>query len=755
MRIYSGAGTRACRVATHRDTIQIKTVFGLLLAANGILFSQQSPINLKQPLAAPSYSATDQKIVWVSGPAKPGDSVVLTGAFSPEPKTITIAPVSGGHTDWKSLISTSGVSVTPLYQGPESIMFTLPASLPASGSAYAFKLSDSAGTAIFGRINLPDVYWAMGVPSAAHLFDPGAQITPSATVKGELIRVFGRSFGPHPELVLKSMSGIWTVVPISSSSDWAITATVPLSVPDGSYDVMVRNEPGDNNTSSAAARITISTYRPGPVNVIDVQTCGASGDGVHDDSAAIQNCLNRAAGNSGSTIAHFKAGSYLLTRAISIPQHVYLKGSGRGQTILKIAGPIGKAPAFFSGAGYFGLGQMTIQAPSVPKVVGTTASPVGHILLDHLEIDGIDRNTAPSSLPDEATQLRLSAQLGRGDLDTLNLAGDDIRIVNSDIVSAGRALILSNAHGIYLANDSISDGPYGWYCISNSADAIFEHSRIGGVNDIASGGSYSATIGISENIYTDGNTYERMPAANGEAFTSDGPGGAYFGTLSTVSGAHLELAGQPNWKNRTWLGSSVAILAGRGAGQYRLIRNWNGATVDLEQPFEIAPDRTSVVTIVPTQRHYILVNNHVTDAGIGLQFYGTIFESVIANNTISRAAGIFLHAAKYGDGIQPNLFVQILNNTIARRGTFKGGPGNPNINDSGLVRVQCTLPSLSLGIVVRGNQLGSEAAVKVSNIGDSVHGLLIEKNAVQEPSQKVQVEHPSSRVVVREADQGR
>ncbi len=369
-----------------------------------------------------------------------------------------------------------------------------------------------------------------------------------------------------------------------------------------------------------------------------------------------------------------------------------------------------------------------------------------------MTIDAFPADSAPNALPDEATQLRLSAELGRGDKDTINLNGDDIRIVNSQIIGNGRALIIEKSHGVYLSADVISDGPYGWYNINNSADVIFEHSRINGVRDLASGGSYSASEGASENFYTDGNTYERMPAANGEAFTSDGPGGAYFGGLSAMDATHLELAADPNWKNRDWRNASVAIVGGRGAGQYRLIRSFSGREIDIEKPFDISPDRSSVVTVVPTQRHYIFVNNRVTDAGIGIQFYGTNFESVIAGNTVSRAAGIFLRAARYGDGIQPNFFIQVLDNTILQRGTFKNGPNNPNVNDPGAVQVWCVPPSLTLGVVVRGNQLGTEAAVKVRNRMDSVHGVVIEKNSAANPAAAVQVEQPSPRVIVRQPD---
>jgi hypothetical protein len=711
------------------------------LFSSVLLFSQQQP----------TYTVADQKIVWVSGPAAPGDSVVVTGAFSAEPKTISIA--------------NNSTTIAPDYQGPESLVFKLPANL--SQGVYSFKISDPAGTNLSGRINQPEIYWIMGQPSPEHMSDPGAQIAVSSAVKGEVIRIFGRNFGSNPQVVLRSMSGRLTNVAVASHNEWSISGSIPSGIGDGIYDVSVMSSNCVAHASacsgelqftevgfkSAAIRIHVTTYQPSTPRLVDAGACGVYGNG-HDESIALQQCMNTlgqsATGNSNSdVILQFRPKTYIIGHTIYVPRHIYLRGAGQASTILRGLASDSPAKPLIAGQSNFGISQMTIEAHPVNKIVGVLPPIGGHILIDHVTIDAFPADTAPTALPDEATQLRLSAQLGRGDKDTLNLNGDDIRIVNSQIISNGRALIIEKSHGVYLSGDVISDGPYGWYNINNSADVIFEHSRINGVRDLASGGSYSASEGASENFYTDGNSYERMPAANGEAFTSDGPGGAYFGALSATDATHLELASDPNWKNRDWRNASVAIVSGRGAGQYRLIRAFSGREIDIEKPFDISLDRSSVVTIIPTQRHYIFVNNRVTDAGVGLQFYGTNFESVIADNTVSRASGIFVRAARYGDGIEPNLFVQILDNTILRRGTFKNGPNNPNVNDLSAVQVWCVPPSLSLGIVVRGNQLSTEAAVKVRNRGDSVHGIVIERNVAANP---VQVEQPSPRVILRQPD---
>jgi hypothetical protein len=265
---------------------------------------------------------------------------------------------------------------------------------------------------------------------------------------------------------------------------------------------------------------------------------------------------------------------------------------------------------------------------------------------------------------------------------------------------------------------------------------------------MASGGSYMAAPGgLSQNIYTARNTYTHLPDNNGEAITTDGPNGAFFGHIESSSTSQLALAGDPNWNGRDWRQASVAILGGHGAGQYRLIRNFDGRHIEIERPFDIPPDRSSLITIVATQRHLIFERDQITDAGVGIQLYGTAYESIIADNTLSRSGGIYLHAAKYG-GIQPNLFIQVLDNKITRRGSFKQGLKGANINDPGVVQVQCLPPSLSLGIVVRGNELGAEAAVRVANPSDGVHAALIEQNHVIGPQTGIAVQMTSHSVVV-------
>ena len=79
----------------------------------------------------------------------------------------------------------------------------------------------------------------------------------------------------------------------------------------------------------------------------------------------------------------------------------------------------------------------------------------------------------------------------------------------------------------------------------------------------------------TRNIYTAHNSYENMNGWDREAFTSDAGGGAYFGPVAAVEGDWILLADDPKWQHRHWTNTLVAVIAGRGRGQYRFVKSWD------------------------------------------------------------------------------------------------------------------------------------------------------------------------------------
>src|SRR6185437_7938572 len=83
---------------------------------------------------------------------------------------------------WQTAADAAKDVVQTTSGGPESLTFTIPASLAAG--VFAFRVEDDDGTRIYGRVNVPEIYWSMGLPAPSDLTRPDAQVLQSAVAQG-------------------------------------------------------------------------------------------------------------------------------------------------------------------------------------------------------------------------------------------------------------------------------------------------------------------------------------------------------------------------------------------------------------------------------------------------------------------------------------------------------------------------------------------------------------------------------------------
>jgi hypothetical protein len=87
------------------------------------------------------------------------------------------------------------------------------------------------------------------------------------------------------------------------------------------------------------------------------------------------------------------------------------------------------------------------------------------------------------------------------------------------------------------------------------------------------------------------------------------------------------------------------IQSGQGEGQYRRILANSANTITIDRPWDVAPDANSVFTALTGAHQTVVYKNVITgwpdawknphDNNIGIVAYGSLFDSVIAGNTIS------------------------------------------------------------------------------------------------------------------------
>jgi hypothetical protein len=94
------------------------------------------------------------------------------------------------------------------------------------------------------------------------------------------------------------------------------------------------------------ARVEDALAAP-PPTVYDVTTYGAQGDGTTDDSNAIQTAIDAANSRGGGTIV-FPAGTFRITRGITIYSRIVLRGAGMGTTMIRKSNGGGRYPVLRS-----------------------------------------------------------------------------------------------------------------------------------------------------------------------------------------------------------------------------------------------------------------------------------------------------------------------------------------------------------------------------------------------------------------------
>lgn len=320
----------------------------------------------------------------------------------------------------------------------------------------------------------------------------------------------------------------------------------------------------------------------------------------------------------------------------------------------------------------------------------------------------------------------------------------------------------TNAKDAWIARNALSNGRWGWYSISGGERIIFERNHVTGGDLMSTGGGVNSLGGApaSQYIYFAHNTFKNLYGWDREAMTTDGGGGDYIGLLASATFTTVAYPSPQGWKTDDLKGKVAYVLSGKGMGQYRQITANTDRTLTLERSWDVVPDSTSVMGITWMRGHYLFIGNTAIDASIALQLYGVAFDSIVAENRSVRAGGFRSYAMRYlgnynvpiTQGIQPEMFVQYLNNEISEGSSYHMGS-----NSGSVVGVDASAPSagwqwpMALGFVFRGNTLGSHARLRLSTPGDGIaliEDVIFENNRVQDSTVGIEIGARSKRVLL-------
>ncbi len=96
----------------------------------------------------------------------------------------------------------------------------------------------------------------------------------------------------------------------------------------------------------------------------------------------------------------------------------------------------------------------------------------------------------------------------------------------------------------------------------------------------------------------------------------------------------------------------------------------------MDRPFDVPPDATSIISIVPFRGRLLLIGNRFEDAGWVNTGYGSSFDVVCANNQLYRVGEFLNLGLRETDGVQPSWHIQCLNNDMYEGQTLVQATGD-------------------------------------------------------------------------------
>lgn len=226
---------------------------------------------------------------------------------------------------------------------------------------------------------------------------------------------------------------------------------------------------------------------------LNVTSFGAKGDGINDDTNAIQAAINAAAG--AGNVVYMPSGVYKTTHTIAIATNIWLRGAGIGQTVIRpVPSSSGGYPPYNANGQYwYGI---------------LTAAGVNHITISDLTIDLATNRVGTNGIElgyDGIGNVTSNATITR--CEVLGAPGS----AHQYLIWSHRATYVQITHNFINGNETASGSQEGIEYFGGSAILLFANNIINvssnGINGFAGDTQGSAdSIIISENHIENANS---------------------------------------------------------------------------------------------------------------------------------------------------------------------------------------------------------------------------------------------------------
>ncbi|RKR79924.1 pectate lyase-like protein [Mucilaginibacter gracilis] len=658
------------------------------------------------------------------------DNVDITlPAYVPLPREDNQIDNGGTNKRVNALTQGESISVKKILQNEQSLKFIIPGNWQEG--VYSVKLIGGVESAGF-YVNAPKVNWAISEEGFL-----------KATA-GNYLRVQGKN------LLRKGLTGQVVLIPVSGKNivrvkvskafdDYSVSINIPANVPVGEYHLYYHNGQGGKTAWSEPLKITVvnKSVDLWDKKVFNVKDFGAKGDGLNNETNAFRAALDAAGKNGGGTV-YVPRGRYQLTGDLIMSPYTQLKGESRDLTQL-FWNPLGwdtnELPnSLISGTHHFAIRDMVLWSSRAWGVIMQTGPPTeqGQVTLENLLV----RQNA--ELSGKIYQVKANRDVVEAEINSrwtktgIILRGENLKIRNCEFNSAGMYTFFAASGFIQNCRfERKGTGVNQPYMLVHPKGLIFEDCY-----KQADGYGYAATVDESHDFYEARNTIPYNYTNDREAMTFDGGSGGYAGGIVSANGTTVILPSDATnkfqWVNNKWIGGGLFIIEGKGAGQFRRIVKHGQDTIQVDHPWVVTPDATSILSVTTVRHNFAFVNNSVTDAG-AYQFYGSTVNAVISGLKMNRCNGIVGRGSLLYHGKQPNWYIDIVNCEF-KEGNYSHWWGIDDRGHSGyqsITLIGAGGTGLSIGTIIRRNRLSQYSYIRTSPGGNpfAVNDVIIEDNS--------------------------
>ncbi len=613
------------------------------------------------------------EIIWHSDPVRPNETIVINGYAFSESSKVKLQRLQDDTTDHPL-----DVTLEPLVATSDSIKVVVPETW--SQGIYACKVIDGKEASRTVFVNAPDIWWHQG--------DGGVD----TAMQGGWLRLVGKclAFDREPQIKLiadkKEIS-----LEVKEYSQYSVEVIIPEKIKSGEYKLLYSNGYGGSEATVDIDDIVVESKASKEPMVVDVTVFGADTTGKKDCTLQIVQAVEYL-GSFGGGVIYFPAGRYridsilrsgvFIKTPLKIPENVTLRGESMELVSLWWPDQEEPLPSLIEGSNNFTIEELTIYTQGSHSSI---ISGESNVTINRVRIR-VNCYYMTNNNGCEHHKRVVDVDFGDTKLGAAFVIwGNNLKVTNCDIYTSNVCFDIKHCHGAYIANNTVMAKNF--FFFSGCSELIFENNSFVG-NQLTTGGSnialhFGATV--CRHSYIGHNSIQHIYGGDHEAFTLDGHGNCYLGGVKNVNGNKLELVedwqpvvgSKENMRNSH--GTAIYIIEGKGRGQYRWLKGYEGHYVTLDSQWLVEPDETSIVSVGKFNGRHLIIGNKMSDTGTAVQLYPPNFECIVAENKTYRASNINCVSCLRKDRvngsirIEPSWYNQFLDNEIVEGNCWGGG----------------------------------------------------------------------------------